>query len=244
MAAMERGVGARVGFYGLRSGTTAISTVASVSSIGSLNSATNWLLGHGAYGPNAAMSMSAFYIGAGTGAAGGMCNGLSTVLSNFASYMKSQTGTEAAEGVFIPDCSLYLDADPAQAPRVSDLRTTRGPTGIVLGLSGNSFRRHRGLVWSHVPIDRVWESHATYANGSWESFFNTTQMGFGHAWFTPSSPIQIYCHDGTVVGGAYNNGAGVSGWYITGLDSIEPRNSEREYTQLFRIELPEIVSPG
>ena len=113
-----------------------------------------------------------------------------------------------------------------------------GPTGIVLGLVGNTYRRHTNLRWSHVPLASTWEEEATYDYGSWESFFNDTQLGLGLSFFTPSTPIQIYDHAGTLVG----SDATVTGWQIVGLSSIEPRKAVPGWTGLWTIEIPQLVA--
>lgn len=151
----------------------------------------------------------------------------------------SVTGTKAARGVWFPSAALNVEgSDPRRAPRVTDLRTTTSPTGRVLGLVGPSFRRHRNITWELVPEFRVWEASADVPNNTWETFFADTQLG-EHAWFGVSSPIQIYDHAGNRVG----QDADVSGWQITGLDSIDPKRVG-DWTGLWTVTLPEIVSSG
>jgi hypothetical protein len=167
--------------------------------------------------------------------------------ANISAVTTTQTGTQQCRGVWIPDWPLQLDGDPEQAPTISDLRTSQSPTGVVLGLSGNTFYRHTGLVYSHVARDRVWESAATYDHASWEWFFRETQLGLESSLFTPASPLQIYWNNAgtlTLLGDAANDGAGTDGWTITGLGSVEPRPSQANYTGLFRIELGTVVSEG
>jgi hypothetical protein len=167
--------------------------------------------------------------------------------ANISAVTTTQTGTLQCRGVWIPDWPLQLDGDPEQAPTISDLRTSQSPTGVVLGLSGNTFYRHTGLVYSHVARDRVWESAATYDHASWEWFFRETQLGLESSLFTPASPLQIYWNNAgtlTLLGDAANDGAGTDGWTITGLGSVEPRPSQANYTGLFRIELGTVVSEG
>jgi hypothetical protein len=167
--------------------------------------------------------------------------------ANISAVTTTQTGTLQCRGIWIPDWPLQLDGDPEQAPTISDLRTSQSPTGVVLGLSGNTFHRHTGLVYSHVARDRVWESAATYDHASWEWFFRETQLGLESSLFTPASPLQIYWNNAgtlTLLGDAANDGAGTDGWTITGLGSVEPRPSQANYTGLFRIELGTVVSEG
>ena len=144
--------------------------------------------------------------------------------------------------VWFPDCTLDMEGDPERAPTVTDSRSTMSPTGQVLPLVGNTFRRHRGIVWSHVPRERVWDAEATYENASWEEFLIDTQFGLGHAWFTPGAPIQIYDHNGLQVG----VDASVAGWYMIGVTSVEPRRAAggENWVGYWRIEIPQIVAVG
>jgi hypothetical protein len=250
IAALDRTAGTiRMATKGLTSGTTTVSSNVSASSVGDCSNAADAVLGAhaGIFNDGSGHQVSAFYIGTGVGYANGIPGNMAAAISNFAAYMKSQTGTEQAEGIWFPDCPISLDGDPTQAPRVSDLRTTMSPTGAVFGLSGNVRFEHTGIVWSHVDRERVWESAATYANASWESFFVTTQMGMGHAWFTPASPIQIWWENaGTTVllGADYNGGTGLSGWNIVNVASVAVPKAISTWTGLFRVELPKIVSAG
>lgn len=229
------------------SASPTVSSNTSASAIGALSNASSFALGeNGIYGAGG-MTVAAMYASSASGAATGLTSGLSTALTAFQSYMKSQTGTEQAEGVWFPDCPLNLDGDPTQAPKATDLRQSEGPTGIVLGLAGNYKYRHKGLVYSAVPRSQVWESAATYANASWEHFCDTAFFGLGHSWFTPSSRIQIWFDQAgtlTLVGADANDGAGVSGWFVKGITACEPQKTAPPWTGLWRIELPEIVSNG
>lgn len=248
MAVLDRSTNqSRIAIHDLVTGTATVGTAASTAAIGSLENAASFVVGNALFGADTNLTMSALYVGTGVGAATGLSTNLSTALSNFATYMKSQTGTEQAEALWIPDCPLNIEGDPAQAPKVTDLRMTRGPTGNVLGLSGNAFYRHKGVMWTHVPRAQVWESEATYANASLEHFANAAFFGFGHAWLGPASPLQIYWNDaGTdrAVGYAFNSSAGVAGWSVLTLDSVEPKKSIEGWSGLFRVEFGEIVSSG
>jgi len=178
----------------------------------------------------------------------------STALRDLAGYtaditsvITAQTGTYQARGVWFPDCPLNLDGDPTQAPLVSDLRQSESPTGIVLGLVSNMKYRHRGVSYPAVPRAQVWDSAATYENGSWEEFMLDTQLGQGHSWFVPSSRIQLYWDSAgtqTLLGSAANSSAGLSGWFIKGASSIEPKLTAAPWTGLWRIDLGELVSNG
>lgn len=160
----------------------------------------------------------------------------------------SATGTKQARGLWFPGCTLLLDSDPAQAPKVTDLRTSQSPTGVVLGLVGNTFYRHTGLHYPYSPYAQVWSSAATYENGSWEEFFAETQLGQGATWFTPSSQIQIWypsAGSDVLLGVNANGGSsGLGGWYITGVNGIEPKLSTPGFTGLLRVDLGTLVSSG
>ncbi len=154
----------------------------------------------------------------------------------------TNTGANQARGLWIPDCPINMDGDPAQAPRMTDLRTTQSPTGIVIGLVGNSFYRHKRIRWSHVEKVRTWIGSESTVNASWERFVVDTQFGLGHAWFTPVSLVQVYDLAGAKVGINANSGAGVSGWYMVGINSTELARSTENWTGMFSIEIPELVA--
>lgn len=153
----------------------------------------------------------------------------------------SQTGTNQARGLWIPDCPIWMQGDPKRAPRVSDLRTTTSPTGVVYGLVGNFSYRHRQVRWSHVALAKTWEVAATTTNASFEFFFGETQLGLGSSWFTPASAVKIYDHAGNVVG----SDKSIASWFVTGVKDIEPaRVDQAGWNGYWRIEFPEIVSSG
>lgn len=167
-------------------------------------------------------------------------------LLGFTATITSQTtvtGTNQSRGLWIPDCPLSCDGDPAQAPRVTDLRTTQSPTGYVVGLIGNTFYRHKNIRWSHVAKSRVWIGSETTVNASWEKFLVDTQWALGHSWFTPVSLVNIYDIAGAKVGINANAGAGVSGWYLKGVSDLElQRSGGSDWTGMFEIRVPEIVA--
>lgn len=248
IACIDRSTGkARIGTYGLRSGTSTVSSETTVSgnftsTTGTFRTGANtWIAG------DTDFLMSALYVTTGTSVATGLSANLSAALSSFATYMKSQTGTQQAKGLWFPDCPLGLDGDPEQAPLVTDRRTTISPTKAAYALCGNSGYEHTGLVYSHVPRDRTWESEATYTNGSWEMFAKDCIMGLGHDWFTASSPLQFYWSNAgvlTLLGDAGNSGAGMSGWQVVDLRGINPKRSVGDWTGLFRIEIGTVVTDG
>lgn len=155
----------------------------------------------------------------------------------------SSTGARQCRGLWIPNRALSLESDANMAPRETDLRQSQSPRGKVLGLGGgNNFHRHKGCKWDHVTRDRVWEYVAGTVNGTWETFLKDVQFGIGHAWFSPSSLVQIYDHTNTKVGIAAAAGAGVAGWYMTGLTGIEPRKSVGGWVGAWTIEIPELIA--
>lgn len=237
---------ARVGVCAI-GGSPTVSAATSTAAVGSMSNADNFNLGaQGVYGAGN-MQVAYFAALSGSGYATGLSANLSTALSSFATYMKSQTGTQQAKGVWFPGCPLNLEGDPAVAPRVTDTRYSQSPTGFVLGLSGNSFYRHRGIVWSHVARSQAWETAATYANGSYETFAKDAFYGMGHAWFTPASPVQIYWNDaGTdrALGYTFNSSAGVPGWAVINVASTEPKKSSADWTGLWRIEFADVIAVG
>jgi hypothetical protein len=248
IAAWDRTAGTmRFGFQMLRSGVQTLGPSTSASAVGAIANAATFKVGSDA-GVNANGTghfVAALYVGVGVGYAASVPATLSTALSSFATYMKSQTSTQSARGIWFPDCPISLDGDPSQAPRVTDKRSSLSPTGLLLSLVGNSFRRHQGVMWTAVPKAQTWESAATYPNGSFETFANDCLYGLGHAWFTPSSPLQIYWNDsGTqrALGYLYNSSVGVPGWGVLNVNSTEPKRSFGEWTGYFRIELGDVVS--
>ena len=188
--------------------------------------------------------IAAMYIGSGATSGVGIPANMSTALANWQSTFVSATGANNARGVWLPDCPLNLEGDPKRAPLVSDLRQSVGPTGQVLSLSGNTFKRHKRVVWSHVPLERVWESEATLDYASWEWFFKETQLGLGLSWFSVGSLVQIYDHAGNQVGIDDNGGVGPDGWSIIGVNSIEPAKSIDRWLGRWRIEIPQLIAVG
>lgn len=154
------------------------------------------------------------------------------------------TGADQARGLWIPDAPINLDGDPAQAPPVTDLRQTESPTGGMIGHKGTKKYRHKNVQYSHVARARVWNGSETTNNMSFEQFLQDVQWGEGIPWFTPTSLVQIYDLNGVKVGINANAGAGVAGWYMKGLDSLEPPKSITNFTGFLVITIPELVSSG
>jgi hypothetical protein len=245
MCVVERGTNrARLGVIGLRTGTSYITTELNISAQGTLASSSSFCLGAGVVAAvDTAISFSAFYIGVGPSAATGLSANLSTALSNFATYLKSQTGTTSARGVWLPDCPINLDGDPDQAPSVTDRRDTESPTGVVLSLVGNRKYRHRNVRWPAVPRAATWESAVTVAKSSYEQWLIDTQFGLGHSWFRPGARVQVYWdRAGSLV--TLGNAQNLDGWFVKGITSTEPTMTSPPYTGLWNITWPELVSDG
>jgi len=165
---------------------------------------------------------------------------------NISSTSSPSIATKQAKGVWYPDCPLRLAGDPRMAPKQTDMVTLMSPTGNAVGLVSNVMRRHRGLVWSAVPAARFREASAALVNASWEMFVDDTQIGQGHAWFTPSSKVQIYYLEGstdTVVGTDASSGAGVSGWFLP-IRGVESTLVNQGWTGLHRIEIGDVTTAG
>lgn len=233
----------QIGLHGLTSGTQ--TTGSGTPGSTTFSTASNFRLGAAVANSQASFKLAAAYIVSGSGVASGMT--LSTALTNFAAYMKSQTGTQQAKGVWLPGCPLNLDSDPAVAPKVTDRRSTKSPTGQVLSLVGNYSLRHKGVRWEAVARSQIWESAATYANGSFETFADDCLYGLGHAWFTPSSPLSIWWNDaGTdrALGYTHNSSTGVPGWYVIDVTSTEHKQVTQGWTGLWRIDFGDVVGVG
>lgn len=159
---------------------------------------------------------------------------------NISSVSSAQTGTNHMRGLWLPKCPLFLDGDPAAAPRETDLRTMQSPVGDIIGIVGNVRRVRKRLRWSHVPRAQYLEYFASPAKGSWEQFLDDTQFGEGHTWFTPASKIQVYSHTEEQVGVA----ATVSGWFMKGVTALDSRLSLENFTGYYSVEIPEITTSG
>jgi hypothetical protein len=234
-----------IAIKGLTSGT-AVTSSNSTAAIGTLSNASNFLVGNGGLiGATNAPQIAYLAVVKGAGVAAGLHAGIATALSNFAAQFGTITGTEQAEGVFYPDAPLTCDDHPSMAPRMSDLRTSQSPTGVVLGLSGNTFFKHTNVRWERCPVDRIREASATYANASLEVFWEHTQLGLGPSWFSVSSPVQVYWSDAgvdTLLGADET----ITGWTITGAGAVKDiaRPSQRNWVGQFDVTLPALIASG
>ena len=169
-------------------------------------------------------------------------------VGNIGSTTDPSVGTQNVRGYWLPDCPLVMDGDPTRAPLVTDLRTTESPGGKVYGVVSADKYRHRGLKLTHVPRARMFEGAASTTYSSWEQWLKDTQFASGHSWFSAASGCQIYwdsAGSAALVGADLNAGAGPSaGWFMTGIDGIEPRMAAPPLTSYWTIEIPQIVSEG
>jgi hypothetical protein len=238
-------VAARVGVYNLSDGSTSISSATSTSAVGSLSNGAVFGIGDQSFYNTGNLQIAALYAVSGSGVAAGMSANMSTVLASFGGQFGTITGTEQAEGVWYPDAPLTCDDHPSMAPRMSDLRTSQSPTGVVLGLSGNTFFKHTGVAYQRVPVERIREASATYANASLEVFWEHTQLGLGPSWFSVSSPVQVYWSDAgvdTLLG----EDETITGWTITGAGAVKDiaRPSQRNWVGQFDVTLPALIASG
>jgi hypothetical protein len=233
----------RVGTRALTTGTESLgaNTAFVLPTVGN---AQNFVFGAcGAYGAALNVTVGAMYAGfVGTG----LPPNLSAALSNFATYMKSQTSTKQARGLWFPDSPIFVKtSDPRMAPLESDARSTLSPTGKSITLVGNYFRMHRSVSWSHSPIDRIREGSATYANASWRQFWDDTQLGKGLSWFPPGAALLIVDESGNVLGSDINTtGKGpTNGWQVVDPGRVQPQRADAAgYTGFWNIELPELIA--
>lgn len=159
------------------------------------------------------------------------------------------TAPNACHGVWLPDCSLFMQTRPNAAPIASDLRSTVSPRAKVISLKGNKFYRHKIARWSNVSLNKAWASSEVVPGESFETFLRDTQLGeSGWAWFGLSTPIQIVNHAGTIVGIDANGGSGLAnGWQIPDLanvDEIMTRDDAEGWEGFWRVELPQLLSSG
>jgi hypothetical protein len=246
MAIAERATGnLRIGYCPLGGSPTVSS--AGTANTGTWANAADFTLGRiaGILDSIENMYLADFAIGVGAGIATGFTAGLSTALSNFAAtFAQTRTGTQQARGVWIPDCPLFIaDSDPRLAPVGSDARSTVSPTGESITFVGNYFREHKSLRWSHCPIAQIREQSATYANASWLTFWNDTQLGKGHSWFLPGSNLLIVDHTGQVVGSDMQAWGPTRGWAVLNPNEVQPKRVHPGgWPGHWSVEFPQIVA--
>lgn len=180
-----------------------------------------------------AMSAGTFTV-AFTTAAAGTAIGFSASATSAA-----PTGAASAHGIWFPDRPLNCDDDPRAAPMLTDLRETESPTGYGLAVVGNAKYVHPNFRWARVAQNRYRDTDSG-VTPSWERFVKNTQLGQGHAWFSPRSRIRIADHTAALVG----NEAGVTKWWARGINRVTARKHDEAWTGAWLIEIPALVSDG
>lgn len=171
----------------------------------------------------------------------------STVLRDllgFTATITAQSSVTAAgtvRGLWQPDCPLVPSLRHRAAPRITDARYARTPTGIVYAHIGNSRYEHKQLTYSHVPFHKVWRGDELVPNESLQQWLDDTQFGAGHAWFGVNSKCKIYASDGYKVG----EDDAVTNWWPVGLTSIQSMVSRVDgWDGLWSVTFPEISADG
>lgn len=160
----------------------------------------------------------------------------------------SVTAAAVARGFFAPDHPVAVDGDLYYAHRPTDQRQSESPGGFVLGLVGNSKYRYRNVRYSHVDRARVFgysSSGQTASGGTWQQFLYDAHLGLGHLYFTPSSRVRIRWGStpATDILGATDPGTS-TGWFMKGINEFAPRKVGEQWTGLWTIEIPELVTDG
>ncbi len=172
----------------------------------------------------------------------------STALRNllgFTNNISSQSSSTAAivpNGLWMPDCPLYIEGGHIDAaPIATDLMQSESPDGLIIGHVGNSKYQHDGIRWSAVTSNRIWDADETTFNESLEVFLQDTQWGLGHSWFSPSSKVRITAHTGELVGSAY-----VDGWYWKGISRMSDvvKRVSDGWDGLWAVSIGSMVSNG
>ncbi len=161
----------------------------------------------------------------------------------------SQVGTQNARGLWLPDCPLNLDGDPASTPEHSDARSSESPTGAVITLVGCFKYAHSNLRWSHVRQSKALAGSESPTYSSWQSWIRDTQHGRGHTWFTPGSGFQVYYSSAgseVIVGADRNGGAGpLGGWFASPpISKIDPKRVDAGWLGMWEVAIPRVVSSG
>lgn len=125
--------------------------------------------------------------------------------ANISSASSTQTGTSAMKGVWLPDCPLMAEDDATVGAYQTDQRTSISPSGAVYTVAGNSYRRLRGLSWSHVSKDRARSTSS--APMPFEQFWYEAQCG-GHSAFAAGARMALYSDADTPTLLGYYHGAG------------------------------------
>lgn len=151
----------------------------------------------------------------------------------------SATGAAAVRGVWQPDCPIFMPHLYRAAPRETDARQTKGPTGHVVTRVGNARYCHANLQWQNVPANKLWRAEEDADNESLQQFLDDTQWGFGHTWFSVGSRCVIM-----------TNGSGdwVTNWSLCGFrkltEIVQRSDNTNGWDGLWSVAIPKIVSDG
>jgi hypothetical protein len=234
----------RIGVINLATGATSISSELAVS--GSFSNASSFRLGKSDWiNAPTDCQLSAVYVATGAGVATGVSANMASALSSFRSYMLGQTGTKQCRGVWFPECPVFVaESDPRLAPVRSDARTSVSGSGDRITHVGVYQRYHRVVRWSHVPISRIREQSATYANASFRTFWDDTQLARGSIpWFYPGSSLCIVDHNGNVLGQDMQTGGPTEGWGVDDPGAVEPKRVDPNGNdQRWLIEIAQLIA--
>jgi hypothetical protein len=235
----------RVGYCPLFGGAApTVSSIGNAGAVGTLTTAAGLEVG-GGLGAGQQWQCAAWYLATGVGAATGLSANLPAALASFAASMKSQTGTKQCRGLWFPRTPIFVaESDPRLAPVGSDARTSVSGSGDRITHVGVYHRIHRSIRWSHVPISQIREQSAEYANGSFRTFWDDTQLAKGPIpWFHPGSSLCIVDHNGNVLGQDMQDGGPTEGWGVTDPRAVEPKRVDpRGYTGHWLVEIPELIA--
>jgi hypothetical protein len=112
--------------------------------------------------------------------------------ANISSVSSAQTGTNHCRGLWLPDqykWSMY--GDSANGSLVTDLRATKGPTGVVRAHMGNSYRVHEGIKWEGVTAAKAMAHHEVLTNESFETFYLDAATG-RRSYIPVSTYVRLY----------------------------------------------------
>lgn len=238
---MDRGATQHgIAIQGLRSGTQVTASNSSTA-IGDTSNAGNFLLGNGGILGSASSPQVAFLaVVSGSGVASGIHTNRTTALSNFATYMKAQTGTEFPSGVWMPGRPINLDGDPLQAPTGDDKIATIAPTGRVYSQTSSTYFRHRNVRFPMVAQPLIWANSATTVGADWETFYLETQLG-QNSWFEVGSRVIVYWDNAGVLTELGNGD--VEAWRMPQCKKLDDlRLSTGTWTGLVDVELGDLYA--
>ncbi len=102
------------------------------------------------------------------------------------------TGTNHAQGVWLPDCPMapkYGRADRGHYE--SDMAQTVSPGGVVKTHVGNIRRVLPRCRWSHITRAKARAEYEPATGGSFETWWFQTQAG-QLSYFKPGAPVRLY----------------------------------------------------